>query len=206
MQQELVGVRECARQIGLNPSTISRQVAAGIIPNHGSEDAPRVSVAEARAARQENLDLTRRRIPRARLRDDAAADKDAAAGQDAAEDAADDDLPDAPAAGETRRGPSFSATRTAREGYQAKLLQLDYEQRIGNLLDKSEVYDAFFALGTLLRDALETRRQRLASRFADIAPGLAAALAEDDAKVIAAVSEQFARALQGDDNGDDDAA
>jgi len=57
----LVGVREAARQLGVNPSTISRQVAKGIIPNRGTPRQPMVDLAEARQARATNLDLSKQR-------------------------------------------------------------------------------------------------------------------------------------------------
>lgn len=60
---DIVGIREAAGQLGVAASTISRQVRAGIIPNRGTGEAPKVSVSEARAARAKNTDPAQRRRP-----------------------------------------------------------------------------------------------------------------------------------------------
>ena len=60
-QSDIVGVREAARQLNVNASTISRQLRAGIIPNRGTDRDPKVSVEEARRARQNNLDPSQQR-------------------------------------------------------------------------------------------------------------------------------------------------
>src|SRR5690349_20190328 len=52
---QLVGVREAARALGLNASTVSKQVRKGIIPNHGTDTAPLINVAEAKVKRAERL-------------------------------------------------------------------------------------------------------------------------------------------------------
>ena len=67
MTEPLLGVREAARELGVNPSTVSRQLRAGILPNRGSERAPKVCLSEARAARERNLDQSKRRGPEAPL-------------------------------------------------------------------------------------------------------------------------------------------
>lgn len=55
MQQDIVGIREAARELGKSPSTISRQVRNGLIPNRGTDTEPKVSIAEARSARSAGL-------------------------------------------------------------------------------------------------------------------------------------------------------
>jgi len=47
--------------LGLSPSTLSRQVANGTIPNRGTDDAPRVSLSEVQRAREDNLDPAQQR-------------------------------------------------------------------------------------------------------------------------------------------------
>lgn len=60
---DIVGVREAARQLKVNASTISRQVRAGIIPNRGTDREPKVSVTEAKNARETGLDPAQQRRP-----------------------------------------------------------------------------------------------------------------------------------------------
>lgn len=58
---DIVGVTEAARAIGVHKSTISRQIAAGKIPNRGTASAPKVSITEARQARADNIDPAQQR-------------------------------------------------------------------------------------------------------------------------------------------------
>lgn len=60
---DVVGIREAAKALGVNASTISRQVAKGVIPNRGASGAPKVSIDEARRARATNLDPSQQRAP-----------------------------------------------------------------------------------------------------------------------------------------------
>ncbi len=53
---ELVGISEAARRLGVHKSTISRQVAAGIITNRGTGQRPLVNVDQARGERAAYLD------------------------------------------------------------------------------------------------------------------------------------------------------
>lgn len=50
--RRLVKMSEAARQLGVHRSTIGRQVAAGIIPNRGTDAEPLVDVEEARQAQR----------------------------------------------------------------------------------------------------------------------------------------------------------
>ena len=63
MGEPLVGVRAAARVLEVSHSTVSRQIAAGIIPNHGTDAAPLVDVDEAREARRRGLDRSKQREP-----------------------------------------------------------------------------------------------------------------------------------------------
>src|SRR5579871_387393 len=49
---KLVGIREGARQLGISHTTLSRQVARGLVPNHGTATAPLIDLSEARKARE----------------------------------------------------------------------------------------------------------------------------------------------------------
>ncbi len=57
---------------------------------------------------------------------------------------------------------SFAKFRSAREAYQAKLAQLDYEERAGQLLKKADVERETYDAARLLRDRFLSLPQELA--------------------------------------------
>jgi hypothetical protein len=80
----------------------------------------------------------------------------------------------APAAAVLDLGPpaaapgGFQSHRSDREKYAAKLAQLEYEERIGTVVAKASVEDAFFELGRMLREGLDRRRVELAETLAGL--------------------------------------
>lgn len=128
--EQLVSVRECARQLGVSHSTISRQLAAGVFANHGTDDRPLLLVDEVRAARDRQLDQSQQRGDQAPL-----------------------SLQDAE--GSSSESTSFAAARTRREEAQARMAEIELEKQLGNLLDKGDVIDAFTTIGTIARDNWE---------------------------------------------------
>lgn len=178
--ESLVGIRECARELGLSHSTVSRQVAAGIIPNRGTVDAPLVLVSEARDARQRELDRSKQR---------GAASPLFGTGERRSPEH-DDSIP-----AHTPEGRDYQSARADRERTNARLAQLDLEQRLGNVLDKGEVVDAFFTLGASLRELAETRRASMAQRLVAISDvgTIAGIIAEEDRKMQQAIAESFER-------------
>jgi len=105
MDELPVGIRECARQLGVNASTISRQVASGVIPNRAGEgQQPKVLISEARSAREQGLDRSKQRGADAPLL--AFADR-------------------APALPRRSKELHFQAVRTQREAFRAREAQLD---------------------------------------------------------------------------------
>lgn len=172
-----VSLTEAAKQLGVHKSTLSRQVAAGIIPNRGEPGgAPMVNVDEARVARTQGLD-------RSKQRGDGAPLFSAAIAVAAAPD---DDEPAAPAKG----GVQYQQARTAREGFQARLAQIELEKQLGNLVDKGELVDAFFTMGQRQREILEASVVDLTARFGD---QVGAAIREEYRKVMQATAEDFER-------------
>lgn len=153
---------EAARQLGVHKSTVSRQVANGIIPNHGTDDKPLIDVEEARRARELGLDFSKQRAP-------------------------------APAAAPAPRedlGPTYQGARGRREQALAEKAEIELKRLRGETLDRGEVTDAAFALGQMLREALETRRAALAQRLAGLEAGQILALLEDaDAQHLAAFAD-----------------
>ena len=85
--------------------------------------------------------------------------------------------------------------RTAREGYQAKIAQLDLEERLGNLLDRAETVDAFFTLAATLREIMERRAPELAASLdgvVDLNARIALVLGSDR-KLLQTVADEFSR-------------
>jgi len=193
-EQQPVSLSEAARQVGLNKSTISRQLAAGILRNRGTAERPLVDVAEVRAARESGLDRSKQRGPDSPLFGASSA-IDPVPPESAAED--EEGLPEPPSAATkpASGGIDYQKARTAREGYQARLAQIELEQKLGNLLDKSEVVDAFFALGAAVRERLDGRRAELAARLVGIAdPGaIIGLIAEADRALLGGITEEFER-------------
>ena len=148
MRQDLTSVREAARALGVSHSTISRQVASGIIPNRGTAERPLIDVEEARAARAAHLYEGR---------------QGSHAGRMVGDDHVAEDGPEAPA-----QAPDYRRARTAGEIYRAKLAELDYFERVGKLIDQAEVSAALFTAARVLRDKLQALAGRLAGELATV--------------------------------------
>lgn len=61
---------------------------------------------------------------------------------------------------------TLHAARAARETLAARLLELDYRKRAGELVEAEDVVDAGFRVGRVLREALEVVPDRLAALVA----------------------------------------
>jgi len=126
-----------ARHAGISKQAVNKMVKQGKIPLTPDGQ---VDFAEADHARQQNGDPARRM-----------AEAPAAASPPEYDE---DDLAPERAAPETG-GLSFSKARTAREAYQAKMAQLDYERQLGQWLPKREIEDAMVASGRKIRQGLD---------------------------------------------------
>jgi len=73
-----------------------------------------------------------------------------------------EDLAAAPSTG----GPSFHRARTVWQGYRAQLARLEYEVRVGKLVNADEVRQAAYDHGRRLRDALIGLPARVAAELA----------------------------------------
>lgn len=167
MTERPVGVRECARQLGLSHSTISRQLAAGVFRNLGTDKVPLLLVSEVREARARGLDQSKQRGPEAPLNAPPLA------------------APDAPDG-----GPTYQGARGRREAALAEKAELELKRLRGETLDRAEVTEAAFGVGQMLREALETRRPGLAQRLAGLEPGaILAALQEADEQHLRAFAD-----------------
>lgn len=84
--------------------------------------------------------------------------------------------------------PSFAQSRAIREAYAARLTRLEYDQRSGKLVDKTELKMKLAKLHMAVRDALRTIPDR-------VAPIVAAET--DQAKIHAMLLKEIGQALEG---------
>ena len=80
-------------------------------------------------------------------------------------------------------GPDYSKARAAKEIYEARLKKLDFEERLGSLVPRSEVELAAFNRFRVLRDACFNIPNRIASQIA----------AENDAAIVFQILEDEIR-------------
>lgn len=183
---ELVGVSEAARLIGVNKSTLSRQVKKGIIPNRGTEKRPLVNVAEVIEARRNNVDTSKSATPGLGLRAETVVAVESA------------DIASAAAPAETQSRLDFNTARTASAAVDAKLKQLEYAKQTGLVVEKLTVEREAFSTARSLRDRLLAMPARIAGELAvmtderEIIARLRAALRD----VLADASEELKQNIQ----------
>lgn len=192
MELQPVGLREAARLMTesgykISHSTLSRDIASGAIPNHGTNKRPMVLVDEAIAARADNINQAMRREPPLSSTP-AANGAGASNGHAAGGEAAPADKP---------RAPALNTARTASEAIKAQLLKIELEEKRRTLLDKAKVHDAFVGMGTHLRGQLEQRRHALAQSLIGMASvgEIGATLTEADDRLLLALHEFMVGAL-----------
>lgn len=187
---ELVGISEAARLIGVNKSTLSRQVKKGIVPNRGTAARPLVNVTEAIEARKNNVDTSKSATPGLGLR----AEMPAAVTESA-------ETVSAAAPAETQSRLDFNTARTASAAVDAKLKQLEYAKQTGLVVEKLTVEREAFSTARALRDRLLAMPARVAGELAvmtderEIIARLRAALRD----VLADASEELKQNMQFDE-------
>lgn len=132
--EPLITVREAARQIGVNQSTLSRQIKAGAIRSHGGK----VRLSELLEDRAQNIDLTRSHRRSARN-----ASLEAASPKADTSDVVFVDGQPIP----------FAQAQALKETYLARLRQLEFEAKSGALIDKEMAKQTFFDVAREQRDA-----------------------------------------------------
>lgn len=183
---ELVSIAEAARRIGLNKSTLSRQVKAGIIRAHDGK----VRLSEVLEDRANNIDASlwaKRSKPSSAPR--AAAEASAVHAPlaelhatDAGDDPGTDDLETVLVDGKAL---PIGKAKALKETYLARLRKLEFEEKSGRLVDRDAVEKALFSLAREDRDALVNWPAR-------IAPLIAAELGIDQVK-LAVILEKYIR-------------
>ena len=142
---DLVGVRDAARALGLNASTISRYLKDFPALNLGSKTRPKVDVDVLRRHRAENTNPARRGSYAGKLLGESA-------GNGKGDNNGD--------------GPNYAASKAEREWLLAQRARIELDARRGLLVPCAEVEAAVYDAGTVLqRDLLEIPAQ-LAERLA----------------------------------------
>ncbi|MCK1402035.1 hypothetical protein IVB45_17470 [Bradyrhizobium sp. 4] len=153
---ELISISEAARKIGVNKSTLSRQVESGAVRSHDGK----VVLAQVLEDRQNNVNLSQSRRRPAKLKGTKAATKprtvasaDATPGRPDATpgtDAADGDFEQQLAEG---RMLPFAGAQRVKENYLARQRAVDFEKDVGRLVERAAANKAFFDQARELRDA-----------------------------------------------------
>lgn len=87
-------------------------------------------------------------------------------------------------------GTTYQRARAARETYQAKLARLEYEHKMGKLVDAAEVRVAAFNAARNARDTLRNLPDRIAAQFPDIQHELHRILLEEVHRVCRELANQ----------------
>ncbi|MGE0154795.1 MAG: hypothetical protein AB7R90_19415 [Reyranellaceae bacterium] len=156
----------------ISHSTLSRQVARGQIPNRGAADRPLVDVEEVIAARRDNIDPRLQRPPQAAL-----------------------PMPPAVNAEAPEKSDTVNSHRADHERIKARMAAIELEERLGNLVDRREVEDAFETLARELRDKLLAASDLLATDLAGIADVavIRVKIEEANRKVLTELADSYRR-------------
>lgn len=156
---DAVSISEAARQIGINKSTLSRQVDSGAVRSHGGK----VVISEVLADRKANLNLSQsRRKPGKGKGPAASRTAQAKSGpSDATKGGPDATKPRPDATGgddedlqlEDGRLVTFSQAQRIKENYLARQRALDFEVAAGRLVDRAAATKVFFDKARQFRDA-----------------------------------------------------
>jgi len=162
MTQELIAVREAARRLGVSDTAVHKAIKAGrvsIASRHPKNDRPLMAWPKVRDEWMSNTDAGRRTHVgsqgserRKGYTDDAPPEVRLSTTSDEAEN-------EASVAG---AAPSLATSRAVREVYQARLAKLEYEQKVGKLIEADQVKARAFRMARSARDALLTMPDRLA--------------------------------------------
>jgi hypothetical protein len=144
---DAVNLTEAAKAIGVNKSTLSRQLARGLFRNLGSEDRPLVSIAEVRARRDSSVDSSKSATENFGLR---------------APQAPQVFAPE-PTQAPQGRASTFNDARAQSEQTRATLLELQLAEKTGEVVARAQVEAKAFETARRLRDHL----YRIPSHLAD---------------------------------------
>lgn len=153
---ELISISEAARKIGVNKSTLSRQVDSGAVRSHDGK----VVLAEVLADRKSNVNLAQsRRRPAKPKGGKTVAERGTVASADATPGAPDATLPPDATDGDFEQQLAdgkmlpFAGAQRVKENYLARQRAVDFEKDVGRLVDRAAANKAFFDQARELRDA-----------------------------------------------------
>lgn len=191
MDDPLIGIREAARQIGINHSTLSRQVKAGLVRSH--EGMVRLSeVLEDRANNIDNSLWAHRKKAGAGVAAEVVHAPSAAPAEvvhaPLADNAAEYDPEDEDDGAEVivdGAAMPLGEAKALKETYLARLRKLEFEMKSGRLVDADAARKMVFELSRQDRDSWTNWPSR-------VAPLMAAELGVDLVK-LAVILEQYVR-------------
>lgn len=186
-----IGVRQAARELSLNPSTVTRYLQSFPELRRGDASRPLVLISELRRHRAGNVNDTMSGNHAGRLLDDDPPD------EEFEDEAASERRSPNGVHGADSAGPGYRQARTARETIQARLGQIQLEERLARLVSRSEVEDAASEAGMMLRDQLGRRNRELSARLARMtdAAEIAAALDASDQEMLGLIADAFDRSV-----------
>ncbi|MBF0140112.1 MAG: hypothetical protein HQL74_07515 [Magnetococcales bacterium] len=94
--------------------------------------------------------------------------------------------------------PNYQTSRAIREAYNAKIARIDFEQRMGKLVDRADVINAAFENARKIRDRINAVPSRLGASIAALAPGtnigaVERLLAQEFSKILDELSQYLAK-------------
>lgn len=192
-EHELIGIRECARRLGVSDTAVRKAIAAGRVAAHDADkdpnnSRPRLRWPQAEIDWKRNSDSTKRTHVGGTGKSPARAKyaaKDAPAalptraqvlagedGPDSDDDGAEysaqaqvggDSLP-----GRAVQGPSLAQSKAVREAYMARLAKLEYEERVGKLISADEVKARWYKHVTAAKTRIMGIPSACKSRVSDL--------------------------------------
>lgn len=178
---ELISLREAARRLGVSDTAVRKAIKSGrvsIAGRHETNGRPLVNYDQVLAGWTANTDPSMQRKPTT---------DEPRAGM--LQPTAKVGVADQPPADEAPKGgaPNYNTSRAVRETYAARLLKLEYEERIGKLVPIQDV-----------ASAVESEYSRVRARLLGIASKLApdVALTDDEGKCRALIEAAIVDALK----------
>jgi hypothetical protein len=159
---ELISIAEAAKKVGVNKSTLSRQVNSGAVRSHNGK----VRLAEVLEDRANNIDLTQSRRRSAKAVASATDATLAAAKADATPPIDEDEDEIAPLVLVDGVMVPFAVAQQVKENYLARTRQLTFEVARGALVDRAAAEKTFFNLAREIRDAWTSWPARVATLMA----------------------------------------
>ncbi|GJD74121.1 helix-turn-helix domain-containing protein [Methylobacterium goesingense] len=166
LSDPLITISAAAARLGINRSTLSRQIKTGAVRAYGQK----VRFSEVLADRAANIDLTRsgRRDGVTEVEAEARASRVASppdATVDATADPEDEALLDYVIV--DGQAMPFAKARALKETYLARLRKLEFDEKAGALVDRAAAEKLFFDTAREYRDAWQSWPARIAIMMAD---------------------------------------